>query len=130
MHAYSTCTQNQIYRNIIGLIDYLCYIPDCAMIRNNMSGLVAAIVRQNWLVMVFWNENRQILHYVIVVNSICQTRNRAFGNSGSGKLKRKTEMVKMNIVYFLIIYLSKKTTYKTRPLELRYTVHVSISHRL
>ena len=65
----------------------MCYIPDCAMIRNNVSGLVAAIARQNWLVMVFWNENRQIINYVIVVNSICQTKNQAFGNSGNGKLK-------------------------------------------
>ena len=27
---------------------------------------------------------------------------RAFGNSGNGRLKRKTEMVKMKIVYFQI----------------------------
>ena len=38
--------------------------------------------------------------------------------------KWKTEMVKMKIVYFLM-----HTSLK-RPLELRYTVHVSISHRL
>ena len=45
---------------------------------------------------------------------------RAFGNSGNGKLKRKTEMVKMKMVYFL--------THNS--LQRPPVVHVSISHRL
>jgi len=33
---------------------------------------------------------------------VCGHIARAFGNSGNGKLKRKTEMVKMKIAYFLM----------------------------
>jgi len=42
----------------------------------------------------------------------------AFGNSGNGKLKWKTEIVEMKIANFLIHTSLKKTTCKTRPLEL------------
>ena len=53
------------------------------------------------------------------LTSATTTKERAFGNSVNGKLKQKTEMVKMKIVYCLIhSYLSKKTSCKTRPLEL------------
>ena len=44
----------------------------------------------------------------------------AFGNSRNGKLKRRTEMVKMKIVYFLIHT-------SPRPLELQYTVLVKFT---
>jgi len=49
----------------------------------------------------------------------------AFGNSGNGtaNLNGQNENCLLSNTY-----LSKKTTCKARPLELRYTVHVSISH--
>ena len=44
------------------------------------------------------NHASPCLHFL----SQLDTTTRTFGNSGNGKLKRKTEMTKMKIVYFLI----------------------------
>ena len=60
-----------------------------------------------------------------------------FGNSGNGELKWKTETENWNgqneNCLLSNTYLSKKTTCKTRPIELatvNYTVHASISQKL